>query len=294
MKENIKIAAITHESHPGRTSRNIEEIRDKVLMAAQEGVQLALFPELSVTGFIPNHPTRDHADWLEQALKGAWGSAERLDGNAVLQLMKISQETEVFIAAGLLENAGNVLHNTHVLVGEGRLYGYWRKMHIPMFEMPIYNGGGVPQVVATPLGRIGANICFDSLLPESTRLLGVQGCEIGLFPFAADPPPGDVEGWKQWCEPVLKARCAENGLFGVACNYRGSVSSAGANQTFPGGTLVIGPDGRTIAGDFSAGDSSEMLIADLKAEHLLAARSAFEYTFRFRRPELYGSLSRLG
>lgn len=286
MKENVKIAAISVESQPGNTEANLQEIRRWAQRAAQQGVALALFPELSVTGFLPNHPVGDHAQWLQQALKGAWETAEGLDGNAIRELAKISLDTGVFIAAGLLENAGNVLHNTHVLVGEGRLYGRWRKMHIPMFEMPIYNGGDAPEVVDTPLGRIGVNICFDTLLPESTRLLGVQNCEIGLFPFAADPAPGTAKAWADWCGSVLKARCSENGLFGISCNYVGNVSYAGADQKFPGGSMVIGPDGSVIAEG-----ESQMLTVELSAQTLINARSAFEYTFRFRRPELYGSLA---
>ncbi len=285
MKANVKAAAISHTSHPGKTEMNLQEIRQWAKRASDEGVELALFPELSVTGFIPNHPVGDHAVWLKQVLEGAWSTAEPLAGDAVRELISISNETGMLIAAGFLENAGNVLHNTHVLVGDGQLYGYWRKMHIPMFEMPVYNGGDAPQVVETPLGRIGINICFDTLLPESTRLLGVQNCEIGLFPFAADPPPGDSAGWSNWCGPVLKARCSENGLFGVACNYLGDVSYAGASQSFPGGTMVIGPSGELIAED-----AGSMLIADLSAQRMMEARAAFEYTFRFRRPELYRSL----
>ena len=95
----------------------------------------------------------------------------------------------------MLEDAGNVLYNTQLLVGPDGLLGSWRKMHVPMFEMPFYNGGPGPQVVDTPLGRIGANICFDALMPESTRLLAVQNVEIVLFPFAADPPPPTPAGW---------------------------------------------------------------------------------------------------
>lgn len=286
MKDHVKVAAIAAESRPGCTEANLENIRHWSRRAAEQGANLVLFPELSITGFLPNHPTGDHSQWLREALKGAWAMAETLEGNAVRQLAAISAETGVFLAAGLLENAGNLLYNTHVLAGEGRMYGYWRKMHIPMFEMQIYNGGGVPEVVETPLGRIGANICFDALLPESTRLLGVQGCEIALFPFAADPPPATAEAWAGWAGPVLQARCAENGLFGVACNYSGRVSCAGAEQSFPGGTMVVGPDGVLIAGT-----PSPMLLADLTAQGLLDARSAFEYTFRFRRPELYQSLA---
>jgi predicted amidohydrolase len=286
MRDHVKVAAIPAESKPGCTEANIENIRSWSHRAAEQGANLVLFPELSVTGFLPNHPTGEHSQWLRDALKGAWTIAESLDGNAVSRLANISAEADVFLAAGMLENAGGVLFNTHVLVGEGRVYGYWRKMHIPMFEMQIYNGGGVPEVVETPLGRIGANICFDALLPESTRLLAVQNCEIALFPFAADPPPVSAEAWARWAGPVLQARCAENGLFGIACNYRGDVSYAGAGQSFPGGALVVGPDGAVIAED-----PAQMLLADLTGQSLRDARSAFEYTFRFRRPELYESLA---
>lgn len=286
MRKDVAVAAISAETKPGQTEDNLTLISDWCRKVAARGAELVVFPELSVTGFIPNHPIGDHAEWLRQALRTAWETAEELDGATVDGLVAISRQTGVYVAAGLMENAGNVLLNTFVLVGEGRLVGHWRKMHIPMFEMPIYNGGGVPEVFETAIGRVGANICFDTLLPESTRLLGVQNCEIGLFPFAADPAPGTAEAWAGWAGPVLQARCAENGIFGVACNYKGHVECAGAEQEFPGGAMVVGPSGTVVA---SAGDG--LVAARLERERLIEARAAFEYTFRFRRPELYGLLA---
>jgi predicted amidohydrolase len=195
----------------------------------------------------------------------------------------------VYIAAGMLEDAGNVLYNTHVLVGPEGVAGSWRKMHIPMFETPFYNGGEAPPVAVTPFGRIGVNICFDALMPESTRLLAVENVEIVLFPFAADPPPASVEGWKSWASCPVRARCRENGVFGLAANYHGTASFAGLEQTFPGGAFAIGPRGEMLAeGDGFSG----LLVADLKAAELAGARAEPEYLFRFRRPELYGPLCR--
>ncbi len=201
MTRDLRGAAVPFGGEPGRTELNLAGMEEWCRKAADGGADLVVFPELSVTGFIPNHPVGDHADWLRRGLQMAWRTAERLDGPAVQALIRISREAGIYVAAGLMENAGNVLLNTFVLVGEGRLVGHWRKMHIPMFEMPIYNGGGVPEVFETPFGRVGANICFDTLLPESTRLLGVQNCEIGLFPFAADPAPGTAEAWAGWAGP---------------------------------------------------------------------------------------------
>ncbi|MBL8179588.1 MAG: carbon-nitrogen hydrolase family protein [Bryobacterales bacterium] len=288
MKQTIRAAALTPETKPGALSANLDLIAGAARRAAQEGAELALFPELSLTGFIPNHPTGDHAAWLKQALLAARQCAQPLDGEAVGTLTAIARDTRLYLAVGLLEDAGNRLHNTLLLVGPEGLAAAWRKMHVPMYEMPFYNGGPVPAVVQTPLGRIGANICFDALLPESARLLAAQNVELVLFPFAADPPPGTPAAWAAWAVPPLQARCAENGVFGLACNYQGRVTCAGIEQTFPGGAIATGPRGEIIARNV---DGAGTLIVEFHSATLLDARADPDYLYRFRRPELYKALA---
>ncbi len=285
----LKAAAAGVDSKPGETARNIEKIREVCERAAGQGVDLVLLPELSLTGFLPNHPTGDHAAWLHEALLGARQSAEPVSGPAVSALAEIARASGLCVAAGFLEDAGNVLYNTVALAGPDGLLGAWRKLHVPMFEMPFYIGGPAPPVVDAPFGRIGANICFDALLPESTRLLAVQNVEVVLFPFAADPAPGTAAAWADWAGPAVRARCVENGVFGVACNYSGRVSFAGVEQTFPGGAMIVGPDGRVLVEE--RGDGPSFLVAELRPESLLEARADPGYLFRFRRPELYRTLA---
>lgn len=291
MNQQVTTAAIAFDARPGSLDDNLERIHSWCRAAAAAGAELVLFPELSLTGFIPNHPTGDHAAWMAEVLRAAWQTALPRRAPALEALAAISRETGVHLAAGFLENGGNLLHNTHVLAGEGRLLGFWQKMHVPLFEMPIYSGGGPAHVIDTALGRIGINICFDAFLPESTRLLGVHNAEIALFPFAADPPPATPAGWAAWAGPVLAARCSENAVFGVACNTFGPVSFAGVRQTFPGGAMAVGPAGDTLAAHLDPTPNAHMLVATLRREQLLDARSRFEYTFRFRRPGLYSALT---
>ena len=292
MKESIRVAAVNVGSQPGETERNLHKIESRVTQAAGEGAELVLFPELSLTGFIPNHPTGVHADWMREAVLLARRAAERMDGPAVRMLSQVAVSTGVHISAGLLEDAGNLVYNTQVLAGPcGRIW-YWRKLHIPIFETPFYNGGNGLEVADTELGRIGANICFDALIPESTRLLAVQNAEIVLFPFAADPDPGTAEAWEEWAGAALHSRCVENGVFGVACNYAGEVDFCGVRQTFPGGAMILGPLGEVLAEDRTNGPDRGILLADLKLDHLTEARAAPEYLYRFRRAELYGPLAR--
>lgn len=290
MKESIRVAAINVESKPGETGRNLEKIANWADKAAAEGVDIALFPELSLTGFIPNHPLGDHAAWMREAVAKARRVAQPQDGQAVKTLSGIAVSKKIHLSAGLLEDAGNLLHNTHVLAAPDGSVWHWRKLHVPVFETPFYNGGDGLEVAETGLGRIGANICFDALMPESTRLLAVQGVELVLFPFAADPAPATASAWADWAVTALQARCQENGVFGVACNYAGEVEFCGVKQAFPGGAMILGPSGEII-GECGQ-DGAGMLIADLKRETLLDAQAAPEYLYRFRRPELYGPLTK--
>ena len=291
MRDEVRVAAVSLDARPGDVSGNLSRLEHAAHMAAAAGASLLLTPELSVTGFIPNHPTTDHAEWLQDALLGARRMAEPLDGPVVRYLQAIARETGLLLAGGLLEDAGAVLHNTHVLVGPDGLLGAWRKLHVPMFEQPFYNGGDTAPVVDTPLGRIGICICFDTFLPESVRLLAVQGAEVVLMPFAADPAPITPEGWADWAAPVVQARCLENGVFGLACNVSGEVHFAGVSQQFGGGSLAVNPSGQVVARQEELPADARLLVADLSREAQLQARAAFEYTFRFRRPELYGPLA---
>lgn len=288
MREIVRVAAVPFNARSGDVEGNLERIAQAARGAAELGAQLALFPELSLSGFIPNHPVGDHADWLRRALRAARSCAQRLDGPGVAGLCGIAAETGLLIAAGMLEDAGNTLFNTHVLAGPGGVLGSWRKLHVPMFEMPFYNGGSGLSAVCTESGRIGVNICFDAFIPESTRLLAVENVEIALFPFAADPAPGSAEAWADWALPALRARCVENGIFGLAANYQGRVVCEGVEQAFPGGAVAVGPRGEVLAGP-----QAGMLLAEFRRQDLLNARAEPEALFRFRRPELYGPLAKL-
>ena len=294
MLERVRVAAAATDTRPGELEGNLEKIEAWTQRATAEGAQLVLFPELSLSGFIPNHPTGNHETWLRRALSEARRLAIALDSRPIETLRAIAARHDALISVGTLEDAGNVLYNTQLLVGPEGLLGWWRKMHVPMFEMPFYNGGPMPRVVETRLGRIGANICFDALIPESTRLLAVQNVEIVLFPFAADPPPPTAAGWAQWAGPALRARAVENGVFGVACNYVGRVECAGVEQAFPGGGLIVSARGETLVEWTTETGQSGLIVADLLADDLQRARAEPEYLYRFRRPELYGPLAESG
>ena len=141
MLQHVRVAAAAIDAKPGEVGHNLDSIEVWAHRAAGAGASLLLLPELSLSGFLPNHPAGNHESWLREALAGARRMAEPIDGPAVQRLRSIARDTGLLIAAGLLEDGGSLLFNTHVLAGPTGVLGTWRKMHVPLFEMPLYNGG---------------------------------------------------------------------------------------------------------------------------------------------------------
>ena len=291
MNESIRAAAVDLDSKPDDYDGNLAKIDAWCARAAEAGAALVLFPELSLGGFLPNHPQGDHAAWIREALATARRMARRIDSPEIAALAEVAKRHAITLSCGMLEDAGALLYNTQVLVEPTGLVSAFRKMHVPLFEMPFYQGGDAPSAVPAAGASVSVNICFDALLPESTRLSALAGAEFVLFPFAADPPPGTAAAWGEWAMPAVRARCVENGVFGLAANYRGEVIACGVTQRFPGGLFAVGPRGEVLAERLDESTDPQMLLVELSDADLAAARAEPEFLFRFRRPELYGPLA---
>jgi len=57
MLKTVRVAAVSVDSTTGDWNDNLGKITDWTKQAADSGVHLILFQELSLSGFIPNHPT---------------------------------------------------------------------------------------------------------------------------------------------------------------------------------------------------------------------------------------------
>ena len=179
MIDQVTVAAVSVDSACGRWQENVERMDSWAARAVGEGVRLVLFPELSLTGF---HSQSSHGRTRTLAARGVGRStpccstARRSRGRR--RSPRSRQSTTCCSRPGCSKDAGNLLYNTQVLVGPDGLLGHWRKMHIPMFEAPFYNGGGVPEVVETPLRshwrehllrRLHARVDHDFWPPLTSR-----------------------------------------------------------------------------------------------------------------------------
>lgn len=90
----------------------------------------------------------------------------------------------------------------------------------------------------------------------------------------------------------MPARAYDNTVFVAVCNQVGDDNGAGRN--FAGVSFICDAHGRVIA-ESKSGTEEEMVVAELKAGELAAARRVPETFFRyFRRPEMYEKWVRAG
>ena len=103
-------------------------------------------------------------------------------------------------------------------------------------DVPAYDEDPFP-VARTPIGNIGAAICYDWLFPEAIRQLAANGAKVlarvsaYMDPWGATPP-------MDWWTVVNRCRALENMAYVVAANQGASLQHYGP-FSWSGGSMVV-------------------------------------------------------
>ena len=270
MLEKVNVALAQISCKVGDKKQNINIMKKNIKQAKEKGVNLIIFPELSLTGYL----NRDLAYEL----------AEPIPGPSIHSLEEIAKKESTYIVFGMLEQsekAHNVLYNTAVLLGPNGLIGKYRKMHLPthsVFEEKRYFrlGYEVP-LFETEIGKLGLAICYDIFFPEISRLLRLKGSQL-IICISASPAVRS-----RFFEVFTAARALENTVFLAYVNLVGVENGL----QFWGGSRIIAPDGSILAK--AKYDEEDLVIGNIDYADLKRAE-AFVPTLRDLRPELFDSL----
>lgn len=168
--------------------------------------------------------------------------------------------------------------NTTCLIGPEGILTRYRKVnpwipwevHASPHDLEGYSEDLFP-VADTPIGRLGAAICYDWLFPEALRQLAANGAEVLLRvsaymdPWGATPP-------MDWWTVVNRARAIENLAYVVASNQGASLKNY-APFSWPGGSMVVDFDGRILA-QADPGPGEKIVVAEIDVAALRAARES--------------------
>lgn len=290
--QDIRVGCVSMNGFLGEPARSLATIETFCRRAAEQGVELILFPELVIHGH--NAPNT-------QALAEAVP-----DGPSCRRLAELSKTFGLFLSAGLSERDGDAVYNAQVLFGPDGFIGKQRKIHLSRDEKNHYTGGDA--IEAFDIGKcvVGTTICYDSQFPELSRLLLVKGVEVQLMPHAMrechwqDGDRTSERHARQHLHKLLMRytmRAWENYGFVLATDQAGkagvvqSLPPDHVNQPYhPGGAIIIAPNAEVLCHTQVEEIRDEMIVQDLVAADLHAMRSHENFQLKTRNRALFGDL----
>jgi predicted amidohydrolase len=236
MKANIGLAQIYPKI--GDVTANLNTHLETIETARRHGVDLLVFPELSLTGYnlqdlvyeVATQPTEDDPTFRQ--LLQASGDYNM---DLMVGYVHTDHRARYYIAAAYL-SGGKVLHvhhkvylPTYTLFDEGRYFAWGES--VAAFD--------------TRFGRVGMLICEDFWHASPPYLLWLDHADILLFQ-SASPGRGldasDRLGSARWVQLVNQAYGSVFTNYVIHCNRVGFED--GLN--FWGGSTIVDPDGEIL------------------------------------------------
>jgi predicted amidohydrolase len=270
MKKKIKLALAQISSKRENKKANLQKIEKFTILAKEQGANLVIFPELSLTGYVLHDQVYE--------------LAEAILGPSTKKVEELAKKTGMHIIFGmpeLSEKTEATIFNTAVFVGPTGVIGKFRKMYLPthsVFEEKRYFRPGYQTAVFnTPVGKVGLFICYDIFFPEVCRLTRLKGAEL-MVCISASPAVR-----RNYFEIFTAARALENTAFLAYVNLVGVEDGL----QFWGGSRLVSPTGAVLAE--AKYDEEDLVVCEVDYRDIRPAET-FIPTLRDLRPELFEKL----
>lgn len=166
----LRVLLAQRAPRPGEVAANVEDVC--ATLAENPDVDLVVFPELFLTGYLPTIP--DHAQ-------------VRTDDPLIARLGRACREVGTTLVLGYAERGDDLPYNAMLVIGpDGALAGNYRKVHLFGPEAGAFRPGDSLATVTTGGVSLGLLICFDLEFPEAARALALGGADL-LVSIAANP-----------------------------------------------------------------------------------------------------------
>jgi omega-amidase len=241
--------------------KNRIKVKQYTNEASCAGVDLLLFPEMTLTGFSMN------------TAKTAEANEETIDF-----FKKQAVINQINIGFGWVEATQSKARNHYsVISSSGTLLSDYIKIHPFSYggESEFFNPGNKVECFAIDGVGMASFICYDLRFPEIFQAVSNK---TDLIIIAANWPETRKEHWKT----LLKARAIENQVYIAGVNCVGLKGGL----TYSGNSMIIEPEGNIIV---EVENREELVIADIMLDKVKAYREQFPLKSD-RRVELYKSL----
>lgn len=265
------------------------KVRALTAEAAAKGAQLVVFPEAFVSGYPKglDFGARVGSRTVEgrRMFRRYFESAVELPSAAASELGAIAREHGIYLVIGVIERGGGTLYCTVLFYApSGELLGKHRKLMPTAMERLVWGmgDGSTLPVIETPLGRVGAVICWENYMPLLRMAMYAKGIELYCAPTV-----DDRDTWARSMQHIaFEGRCFV--LSAVQYLERKDCPDDYA-ETAPvlirGGSVIVNPQGIVLAGPHYG--SEAVLVADLNRDEIAEGKYDLDVAGHYARPDVF-------
>lgn len=235
----MRIALVQMRCEKGDIRGNLRRIGDEIAAAEERGVDLIVFPEMSISGYVDPTTMPD--------------AVMELDAPAIAEFVRMTAGTRVSAIAGFVElNPDGKPFITQIVARDGKLDGFYRKRHVVDEELEWFTPGPRLSPIFTQRDtRFGLSVCADIDAPavfqdatEAGARLIVECAAPGLYGEQATRDwQSGYDWWRSECRTKLGEYARSNGVYIAVSTQAGRT----VDEDFPGGGYLFGPDGACLA-----------------------------------------------
>jgi len=285
----VQAAPVAFELAP-----TLDRVAELAALAAADGARLVVFPEAFVGGYPKGSDfgarvgrrTAEGREWFRRYHAGAID----VPGPAVERLGAVARGHAIHLVIGVIERDGGTLYCTVLLLGpDGALLGKHRKLMPTAMERLIwgFGDGSTLPVIETPIGRIGAVICWENYMPLLRTAMYAKRIQLYCAPTV-----DDRESWTPTMRHIaLEGRCfvLSANQFARRRDYPADYAPEQVDDPdavlIGGGSCIVGPLGELLAGP--ARDGEAILTADLDLEDITRGTFDFDPVGHYARPDVF-------
>lgn len=291
----VKAAVVQAGAVPFDPAATVSRAEELIARAAAEGARLIVFPEAFV-GTYPKGSNYEIAVGMRttagrEAFRRYYDGAIAVPGPETERLGAAAQATGTHVVIGVIERDGGTLYCTALFFGpDGGLLGKHRKLMPTAAERLIWGqgDGSTLPVFHTPVGNLGAVICWENYMPMLRMAMYAKGVTVYCAPTA-----DDRDTWL----PTMRHVALEGRCFVLsACQVirRGDYPTDYVSADDPGdpdrllmrgGSVIVGPLGEVLAGPVF-GDQV-ILTAELDFDQMTRARFDFDAAGHYARSDVF-------
>jgi nitrilase len=290
---SFRVAVVQAAAVGFELARGLEKVGRLAEKASASGAVLAVFPE----AFLPGYPrgitfgtvVGDRTREGREHFRRYFDASVDVPGPAVDRLAGIAAAAGLHLVIGVVERDGGTLYCTVLFFSPDGYLGKHRKLMPTAAERIVwgFGDGSTMPVFETPLGRLGAVICWENYMPLLRMAMYAKGIEIYCAPTA-----DSRESWLSTMRHVaLEGRC-----FVLSCNQftrradlpddiPNALAEAPDDVLSAGGSCIISPLGEVLAGP--ARDGEEILLADIDLDEIARGKFDFDVTGHYARPDVF-------